>query len=253
MVSRQADLARYYDLDLLTDPGDVPFYLELAASSQGPIMELAAGSGRIAVPLAAAGHDVTGVDNDTAMVGRARAAWERERTVAGAGSLTLVEHDLTTLSLPRRFDLVILALNSLLLLGGRAAQERALSVMRAHLAPAGRAVIDVWLPSLEDLALYDGRLVLDWIRTSRQTKERVAKSWSATFDSAAHRAIVHTTFETQAGARAEREDEVWFIGAADLIKLAQSAGLKPERVLGDYAGTPWSDASERVVLIATAG
>jgi hypothetical protein len=139
------------------------------------------------------------------------------------------------------------------LLGGRAAQERALNVIRAHLATAGRAVIDVWLPNNDDLALYDGRQMLDWIRTDPQTKERVAKSWSATYDSAAHRANVHTTFETEEGGRAEREDEIWFIGSADLNELAQAAGLKPERVLGDYSGVPWSDASERVVLICTAG
>jgi SAM-dependent methyltransferase len=250
-------LARYYDLDLVTDPGDLPFYLGLATSSVGPILELAAGSGRLAIPLAAAGHDVTGVDKDVAMLDRAWAAWVRASRAQAAtppGSLTLVEHDLTTLSLPTRFDLVILALNSLLLLDGRAAQELALRVMRAHLAPGGRAVVDVWLPGPDDLDLYDGRQLLDWIRTDPQTRERVAKSWSATYDPAGGRATVSTTFETEAARRATtRRDSITFIGAGELLEIAQRAGLQPESVLGDYSGAVWSEASERVVLIAGAG
>ena len=53
-------LARFYDLDLEDDPGDLDMYLAFAAASGGSILELMAGSGRIAVPLAAAGHKVTG-------------------------------------------------------------------------------------------------------------------------------------------------------------------------------------------------
>jgi len=67
-------LARLYDLDLVEDPGDLDLYLALARRTGGPILELAAGSGRLAVPLAEAGHRVTGVDLDPAMLERARSA-----------------------------------------------------------------------------------------------------------------------------------------------------------------------------------
>lgn len=173
------------------------------------------------------------------------------------GSLTLVEHDLTTLRLETRFDLVILALNSLLLLDGHAAQERALNVMRAHLAPTGRAVIDVWLPNQNDLELYDGRQLLDWVRTDRATTERVAKTTTAHYDPVTNRADLTTTYDIEregAPARsAARHDVITFIGAGELLELAQKAGLRPESVFGDYSGTTWSDASERVVLIARVG
>jgi SAM-dependent methyltransferase len=253
-TTRAADLARYYDLDLLDDPGDVAMYVDLAARSDGPILELAAGSGRICVPLAAAGHDVTAVDNDPGMLARARAAWEKRSD--RVGTLTIIEHDLTTLRLRERFDLVIVALNSLLLLRGRAAQERALKVMRRHLAPAGRAVIDVWLPSPHDLALYDGCQVLDWVRTDHEAGERVAKSWSATYDRATQTATVTTWFEfgidEEAGGRVERQDEIRFVGAQELLDLAGQAGLTPETIAGDYDLTSLSEASERIVLVAQA-
>lgn len=208
--------------------------------------------------LAAAGHQVTGVDNDGAMLGRARANWtkagEGRAVPARGGTLTLIEHDLTTLSLAAPFDLVILALNSLLLLDGRAAQELALRVMRAHLAPGGRAVVDVWLPTPDDLALYDGRQVLDWIRSDPETGERVAKTTVARYASATHSATLETTFDAELdgapGRRTTRTDAISFISVADLLELAAKAGLEPEAVVGDYAMTPWSEASERIVLVA---
>ena len=67
-----AALARLYDLDLTDDPGDLDLYLALADRAEGPILELAVGTGRLAVPLAEAGHLVTGVDLDPAMLDRAR-------------------------------------------------------------------------------------------------------------------------------------------------------------------------------------
>ena len=54
------------------DPGDLDLYLALAARADGPILELAVGTGRLAIPLAEAGHRVTGVDLDPAMLDRAR-------------------------------------------------------------------------------------------------------------------------------------------------------------------------------------
>ncbi|MEO8208005.1 MAG: class I SAM-dependent methyltransferase, partial [Chloroflexota bacterium] len=75
---RSAALARLYDLDVSVDPGDVDLYLALAARVGGPIVELCAGSGRIAVPLAVAGYNITAVDLDDAMLDRAarRATYE---------------------------------------------------------------------------------------------------------------------------------------------------------------------------------
>lgn len=252
----RADLARYYDLDLVDDPGDVEMYLAFAAGAGGPILELAAGSGRVCVALAAAGHDVTGVDNDEAMLDRARAAWNERREPAGGGSLTLVEHDLTTVALERRFKLVILALNSLLLLADAEAQQAALRTMAAHLEPDGRAVIDVWLPAPEDLQLYDGRLMLDWVRRDETTREMVAKSWSAHYGSALETAQVTTFFDAWQDGHAEtvrrsaRIDDVRFVRVAELSAMVAAAGMTSLTMAGDYAMTHLAPDSERVVLMA---
>src|SRR5436309_1413405 len=67
-------LARLYDLDLSEDPGDLDLLLALAGRADGPVLELASGSGRLTVPLAQGGRDVTGIDLDPAMLARARSA-----------------------------------------------------------------------------------------------------------------------------------------------------------------------------------
>ena len=94
-------LARLYDLDLAEDPGDLDLYLALAARTGGPILELAVGSGRLAVPLAADGHEVTGVDTEPAMLARARRAADAAAT-AVTRRLRLVEGDARDVRLPER-------------------------------------------------------------------------------------------------------------------------------------------------------
>ena len=131
-------LARLYDLDLLDDPGDLDLWLALAAKTGGPILELMCGTGRLAVPLAEAGFAVTGVDLDPAMLDRAaaRAAGSDEEA---RRRLDLVLADVVGLELPGAgtYRLAFVALNSMLLLRSREAQQAAWRAMASHLAPAG--------------------------------------------------------------------------------------------------------------------
>ena len=64
-------LADLYDLEYAHD-FDLPFWLALAEREAGPVVEWGAGTGRLAVPLAAAGHNVTAVELSEEMVGRGK-------------------------------------------------------------------------------------------------------------------------------------------------------------------------------------
>jgi SAM-dependent methyltransferase len=247
-------LARFYDLDLADDPGDLDLYEALAGRTGGPILELAVGTGRVAVPLAEAGYDVTGVDLDRAMLARARRRADAAPTVAG--TLTLVEADLVGLRLPEagEFRLAILALNSLLVLPTRAAQRAALRALRDHLAPGGIAVVDIWLPDAEDLARYDGRIILEWPRLEPETGMIVTKSGSAQHDAASATVTLTTIFEE--GGQGEptrrwvRRDRMRLVSADDLREFAEDAGLTVEMVAGDYDLAPPGPGSERAILVA---
>ncbi len=256
--SAAAALARYYDLDLIDDPGDLALYEALATRTGGPILEFAAGTGRLAVPLAAAGHAVTALDIDEAMLARAGGAWsatQRSKRAVRRGNLTLVEADLLTASLPDRFALAILALNSLLLLGDCGRQSGALAALARHLLPDGVAVIDIWLPGADDLALYDGRLILEWLRDDGETGRRVSKVAGASHDGATATVTLTQIFDSwPVGGgpveRVERVDRMRLVGADELVAMAEAAGLEVERLAGDYAMNPFGYGSERAILLA---
>ncbi len=248
-----AALARLYDLDLVDDPGDLDLYLALADRAEGPILELAVGTGRLAIPLAEAGHLVTGVDLDPAMLDRAR---RRARGIAGSDRLTLVEADIVGLRLPDagRFGLAFIALNSLLVLATRAAQRAALRALADHLAPGGLAVVDIWLPDADDLARFDGRITLEWPRLDPETGAIVTKADSAQHDAASATVTLTTIFEEsgQGGPtrRWIRSDRMRLVSADELRGFAEEAGLTVELLAGGYDLGPMGPGSERAILVA---
>jgi SAM-dependent methyltransferase len=251
-------LARLYDLDLADDPGDLGLYEALAARTGGPIIELGVGSGRVAVPLAALGHDVVGIDRDPAMLARARARAQAEGNET-ASRLELVEADLLSpldahLRRHRGFQLAILALNSILLLAGRDEQRRAIHAMADLLAPGGIAVVDAWQPDVRELAQFDGRLSLEWLRRDPDSGRDVAKLMAAWYDGTA-RIVTLTTFFDEAAAgesprRWTRSDALRLAGPEDLRSYAEDAGLEVEQLAGDYDLTQFGPGSERAVFVA---
>ncbi len=248
-------LARLYDLDLADDPGDLDLYLALAGRTGGPVLELGAGSGRIAVPLAAAGYAVTGVDLDPAMLARARGA----AASAGRGvakRLTLVEGDARTVRLLNAgsYGLAAIPLNSIFLFGSRADQAASVATLAAHLAPGGIAVVDCWLPDAEDLARYDGRLVLEWVREEPVTGRTVTKTGAAWYDHASRIVRLTTIFEAsrqgEPAARWVRQDRLRLVDPDELVGFAQAAGLEVELLAGGYELDELDGRSDRVVLVA---
>ena len=144
-----AALARLYDLDLGEDPGDLDLLLALATRTGGPVLELAAGTGRLAVPIAAAGFDVTGVDLDPAMLARARLAADGAGK-AVARRVRLVEDDARTVRLAEAgsFRLAAIPLNSIFLMGGRADQAACgLPLRRAGVCCDSQTMENAWLTS----------------------------------------------------------------------------------------------------------
>jgi SAM-dependent methyltransferase len=252
-AATSAALARLYDLDLTEDPGDLDLYLALADRAEGPILELAVGTGRLAIPLAEAGHDVTGVDLDPAMLDRARA---KARGTPAEAHLTFVEADIVGLRLPDagRYGLAFMALNSVLVLPTRAAQRAAIRALADHLAPGGLAVVDVWQPDADDLARFDGRVILEWPRLDPETGAIVTKADSAQHDAASATVTLTTIFEE--GGQGEpprrwvRRDRLRLVSADELRDFAEAAGLTVEALAGGYEMGPMGPGSERAILLA---
>ena len=248
-------LARLYDLDLQDDPGDLDMWTALAAEAGGPILELMAGSGRIAVPLAEEGHEVTAVDLDPAMLDRAR----RRAEAAGAAiaaRVDLVMGDVAAMDpgIGRPFRLAFIGLNSILLLPSRAAQRAAWGALAAHLEPGGLAVVDTWLPDAHDLARYDGRLHLEYHRPDPETGRWVTKTAAAQHDAATQTVALTTIYEEgdpgEPASRWVRRDVVRLVTVEELRAMADAAGLAVELVAGGYDLEAIGPHDDRAVVIA---
>jgi ubiquinone/menaquinone biosynthesis C-methylase UbiE len=252
-------IARLYALDLAEDPGDVQLYRALARRTGGQIVELAVGSGRLAVPLAEDGHEVVGVDIDRAMLDRARARLRQAGPEVEA-RVRLVEADLLDCD---RIDevagggpyrLAILGLNSILILATVRQQRAALATMARLLAPGGVAVLDAWQPSPADLAAFDGRISLEWLRTDPETGHEVTKHMAAWYEHLHRLVTLTTTFEAgppgEPPARWIRQDALRFVSPDELVGFAEAAGLEVEQLAGDHQLGPLEPGSDRAVLVA---
>jgi SAM-dependent methyltransferase len=148
------EIASFYDPWSRSVTEDVGFYVDEAVASGGPVVELAVGTGRIAVPIARAGVDVIGVDSSPAMLAVARAAAE----AAGvADRVDLRVGDLREPPVAERVPLVICPFRSLLHMETEDEKLRALRAARALLEEGGRFVFDVFSPSREDIEETHGR------------------------------------------------------------------------------------------------
>ena len=179
-------IAAFYDPWSRSVTEDVGFYVDEALASGGPVVELAVGTGRIAVPIARAGVDVIGVDSSPAMLAVAQSAADE----AGVSShVDLRLGDLREPPVTERVPLVICPFRSLLHMETEEEKLRALRAAHALLEPDGRFVFDVFSPSREDIDETDGRWLerepgiferADWDEGSRTLTLSVRSDGSVT-------------------------------------------------------------------------
>lgn len=134
---------RAYDLLYPGSPAGQAFWLELAQTYGDPVLELMSGTGFIAIPLAQAGHDVTGVELAAPMLAEAERKGEAARV-----HVTWVQGDARAFDLGRQFKLILLPSNSICHLLARQDLEACLATVARHLHLNGRFALNVFVPSL---------------------------------------------------------------------------------------------------------
>ena len=139
---RSAELAAIYDA-IYAGRDDAGFWLTMAAAAGGgPILELGCGTGRVLLPLARAGVEITGLDLSSGMLERCRAKVDGEPPEVRE-RVQLVAADMTTFDLGRRFASIICPFAGFQQLRTVDQQLACLERCRAHLLPHGRLVLDL--------------------------------------------------------------------------------------------------------------
>jgi SAM-dependent methyltransferase len=221
-------IAQIYDPWSRSVTEDVDFYVDEAVSSGGPVVELAVGTGRIAVPIARAGIAVIGVDASPEMLDVARA------TATKAGVERLVDLRVGDLSEPpvsERVPLVICPFRSLLHMEDEAAKRDALLAAKALLETDGRLVFDVFAPSREDIEETHDR----WLEREPGIFERAV--WdedSRTLSLSVRSGDVSATFALH------------WLSAPEWHRLLDEAGFDVEAVYGWFDRRPFAGEEDMV-------
>jgi SAM-dependent methyltransferase len=149
-MTADAEVVVWHDLECGGYEADLPLWRELAADADGPVLDLGAGTGRVALDLARQGCDVVALDRDAALL----AALEARARADGLDVATLCA-DARAFDAGRSFALCLLPMQTLQLLGGPDDRGRCLECVRAHLVAGGRVAAALADP----LEGFDGEVV----------------------------------------------------------------------------------------------
>ncbi|HEU4404784.1 MAG TPA: class I SAM-dependent methyltransferase [Polyangiaceae bacterium] len=242
----------YYEHAYRDRGDDVAFYVALARRTGGPVLEYGVGSGRIALPVARAGLRVDGVDASGPMLAALGARLEGEPAEVRR-RVRAYEGDMRSLSLGRRYALVVCGFNTFLHLYERADAERFLARVRRHLAPGGRFALDVSVPHPADLARDPDRAH----RTPRfrhPSAGRVVR-YAEYFDYDPVRQVLLVTMEFAP----EGGGPGWVVPLAhrqyfpaELEALLAYNGFEAEAVYGGFGGEPLGRDSDAMVWVCRA-
>lgn len=208
----------------ITDTGACVEALAALAGDHGPVLELGVGTGRLAIPLAMRGLDVTGVDASAAMLDRLAAKPGGEQVAALLGDMAApVVGD-------RRFGLVFVAYNTLFNLIGDGEQQRCLANVAALLAADGCFVVEAFVPDPASPAD-------DAVAPRRVTADRVVLSISRS-DPERQEVLGQYVDITEAGIKL-RPWHIRWATPAQLDEMAAGAGLRLAERWATWAGEPF--------------
>jgi SAM-dependent methyltransferase len=216
------------------DPGVVGPAVERLAelAGGGRVLELAVGTGRIALPLAARGVPVAGIDSSEAMLARLRDKPGAERIEAVAG-------DMAVTRVAGEFTLVYLVFNTIFNLTTQDGQVACFENAAAHLGSGGRFVIEARVPELQRLPL--GQTVLPWRADPAGLSYYV-------YDVVTQRLSGQHYLVEDGGLRAS-PIEMRYAWPAELDLMARLAGMRLEHRYGGWDGAPFTGLSPAHVSV----
>ena len=205
---------------------DIPFYVELARESEGPLVEPAVGNGRVAIPVAReTGRRVLGIDASTAMLDQAR-----ERAAAAGVDLELRQGDMRELELDEPAGLIYVPFRSLLHLPTWSDRRRVFARVHASLRPGGRFAWNAFVFDPRIAARIDG----EW-QEQNGIRHRV--------DQAKHDNRIDITLESG------DTISLWWLNRSEWEGLIDVAGFEVEALYGGFAREPFDESANEFVWV----
>jgi len=238
-------IARYYDLDFGGVDDDLEMYGNLAAG--GRVLELGAGTGRIAAPLAEAGCDVIAIESNAAM---REAGSERYR----ASGVRVVDQDMRRLDVAGEspFDLVICGLSTFCHLQARSDQLATLEGIVRNLDSQGRAVFDLPALTAEDWVEGARAPLLEWTRELASGRLVTKLATLEAHPGSQTQDVTYIYDEMDVDGAVERtvaRFRLRHVFQFEMVGLLEAAGMRVTQIFGSYDLDP-VEAGERLIVLA---
>jgi len=225
-VSWDEAFANRYDEWSADMTADVPFYVELARKADGPLVELAIGNGRVAIPVAqATGQRVIGIDSSPAMLEQARARAAETRV-----DLDLRKGDIRDFAVDEPAALIYCPFRALLHLPTWADRRRTFERVAASLRPDGRFAWNAFA--------FDHRIA------ARLDGEHQEKPVPHTVRYAVGENRIDITLDDGG------MSSLWWATKNEWLGLLDVAGFELEALHAGFAGEPFADDSREYVFVA---
>ena len=244
------DYAPFYDWENAQTVGrrDVAFWKRLAIATNGPVLELGCGTGRVTFPLARVGASMVGIDRSAPMLARAANRLRRARNPL---AIQLVRGDIRHLPFPdRTFPLVIAPYGILQSLLRERDLTATLSTIVRILAPGATFGLELVadLPSWKE---YSRRISL---RGRRANGRHITLVESVRQDRARKLTVFDQEFVERAGAEVQRRNFTLAfrtLTVPQMTRRLESVGLHVTALLGDYRGGPWDPRADVWIILAS--
>ncbi len=239
-----------YDLVLKDIPYGRDFYIGLARAADGPVLDVACGTGRILLPCLQAGVDIEGVDLFEPML-----ATLRVKASEMGLSPTLHQADMSSFALPRRFALVMIPFNAFIHNMTQEAQVSCLTRCREHLLPGGELALDTFFPSLEIVGAPQNTRVLEGEFPHPQTGLPIRLYDTRSFDRVAQTQhslneieLLAADGSVQSVHRSEISSR--YIYKHEMELLLRVAGFARWEISGDFEGRPLTRENDAMIVRA---
>jgi SAM-dependent methyltransferase len=226
-----------YDEIFSEAEGETIAFLRRLAGDPPRALELAIGTGRIALPLAATGVEVVGIDISEEMIARLRSK-------PGGADLEIVMGDFADVPIDVTFPLVYLPFNTLFALRDQERQIECFANVAEHLEPGGRFVLDCFVPDLARFDAYNTRLGVSSISSSTEHAYEISIHEPV-------RQLVrsHLVRRRSDGTESVLPVVVRYAWPSEMDLMARLAGLELEERLGWYDRRRYTESSGQHVSV----
>jgi SAM-dependent methyltransferase len=247
-------IARYYDAENTDKNDDIPFYLQLAEEHGGPLLDVGCGTGRVMFPIARAGYEIHGIDNERAMLERAEDQLKQMPDLRSR--LKFYEGDIRTFEMPVQFKLTLVPYNGMMHFHDQETQLEVLRQLRKWTRDDGYLVLD--LPNAGDVFASQDTEAVTLERTFLEPEtghmvmqqsvsylDRVQQLMQITwiYDEITFDGTLKRTFAPLV---------LYYYFYSEIRLLLSQTGFEIEEVYGDLDYGPFVDGCERMIVVAKA-